>query len=341
MSFGSSCLQFDDNVSVTSMEAKDKALNVDCCGSFLLQISGVLCCLYLFLFGLDLMGGSFVALFSKHAANLFTFSEFPIAGLMVGILVTFLMQSSSTTTSIVVGLVGAEVLPVPQAIPIIMGANIGTSVTNTIVSLVHAGSRLELERAFAGATVHDMFNVLSVMTLLCLEMVVGGMTGEGGLLFHLSGILTEAALRGGESDLTFTSPTKEIVGPFTKVFLDKNKNTIKALSFGAPQPESCTDPPTECTRYCVSSSMSKAWKKVAKDAYDSLMACNSTSCESGSCYTNAGEFYKQKIETARTIKGGFLKDAGDVAGMININKTWSSAVDLWYIYICIYYIYLI
>ncbi|CAE7408646.1 Slc34a2, partial [Symbiodinium sp. CCMP2456] len=65
---------------------------------------------------------------------------------------------------------------VKYAIPIIMGANIGTSVTNTIagrsglhetfflriskfgVSMAHAGERLELERAFSGATVHDMFN---------------------------------------------------------------------------------------------------------------------------------------------------------------------------------------
>lgn len=99
-----------------------------------LKILGVLISLYLFLFGLDLMGGSFSALGSKGAGNLFTFSDNPIAGLMVGILATVLVQSSSTSTSIVVGLVGADVLAVKQAIPIIMGANIGTSVTNTIVT---------------------------------------------------------------------------------------------------------------------------------------------------------------------------------------------------------------
>ena len=99
-----------------------------------LKIIGVLISTYLFLFGLDLMGGSFSALGSKGAGNLFTFSDNPIAGLMVGILATVLVQSSSTSTSIVVGLVGADVLSVRQAIPIIMGANIGTSVTNTIVT---------------------------------------------------------------------------------------------------------------------------------------------------------------------------------------------------------------
>ena len=227
----------------------------------------------------------------------------------------FLVQSSSTSTSIVVGLVGADVLAVRQAIPIIMGANIGTSVTNTIVSMAHAGDRIELERAFSGATVHDMFNMLSVLTLLPLEIIIGAISGEGGLLYYISLGLTEAALGGGESDLTFPSPTKEIVSPFTKLFLNKNKDTQKALSFGAPTAESCG---TDCTKFCVSSSVSKAWKKVAKDAYSTaLTACSgSVTCDSGTCYTNAGAFYEEHIETGRTIKGGFLKDAGDVAGGI-------------------------
>ena len=280
-----------------------------------LKIIGVLISLYLFLFGLDLMGGSFSALGSKGAGNLFTFSDNPIAGLMVGILATVLVQSSSTSTSIVVGLVGADVLAVRQAIPIIMGANIGTSVTNTIVSMAHAGDRIELERAFSGATVHDMFNMLSVLTLLPLEIIIGAISGEGGLLYYISLGLTEAALGGGESDLTFPSPTKEIVSPFTKLFLNKNKDTQKALSFGAPTAESCG---TDCTKFCVSSSVSKAWAKVAKDAYSTaLTACTGTvTCDSGTCYTNADTFYTEHIETGRTIKGGFLKDAGDVAGGI-------------------------
>ena len=280
-----------------------------------LKIIGVLISLYLFLFGLDLMGGSFSALGSKGAGNLFTFTDNPIAGVMVGILATVLVQSSSTSTSIVVGLVGADVLAVRQAIPIIMGANIGTSVTNTIVSMAHAGDRIELERAFSGATVHDMFNMLSVLTLLPLEIIIGAISGEGGLLYYISLGLTEAALGGGESDLTFPSPTKEIVSPFTKLFLNKNKDTQKALSFGAPTAESCG---TDCTKFCVSSSVSKAWKKVAKDAYSTaLTACSgSVTCDSGTCYTDADTFYKEHIETGRTIKGGFLKDAGDVAGGI-------------------------
>lgn len=50
-----------------------------------------------------------------------------------------------------------------------MGANIGTSITNTVVALTHMSSREDFERAFAGAVLHDMFNLLTVTTLLIVE----------------------------------------------------------------------------------------------------------------------------------------------------------------------------
>lgn len=89
------------------------------------------------------------------------------------------------------------VLTVQLAVPIIMGTNIGTSVTNTLVAMTQAGDRstfrrwscctlfysmsvfgnvitlYPITRAFAGATVHDFFNWLSVLVLLPLEMATG------------------------------------------------------------------------------------------------------------------------------------------------------------------------
>jgi sodium-dependent phosphate cotransporter len=59
---------------------------------------------------------------------------------------------------------------VDNAVPIVMGANIGTSVTNTIVALGQITNAQEFRRAFAGATVHDMFNWLTVLVLLPLEV---------------------------------------------------------------------------------------------------------------------------------------------------------------------------
>lgn len=195
-----------------------------------LRLLGVLGALYAFLFGLDLMGMAFKALGGKGAGMLFSITDNPIAGLMVGILSTVLVQSSSTSTSIVVGLVGAGQLSVHNAVPIVMGANIGTSVTNTIVSMAHVGERLELERAFSGATVHDMFNMLSVITLLPIEVLVDAIQGQGGPIYWLSMTLTNALVGSGNQEISFTSPTKVIVNPLVAQFLHPNKNVIKVVA---------------------------------------------------------------------------------------------------------------
>ena len=138
------------------------------------------------------------------------------------------------------------------------------------VSMAHVGDRLELERAFSGATVHDMFNMLSVLTLLPIEIIIAGLSGEGGLLYFISKGFTDLAMGGQESDLTFPSPTKEIVSPFTKLFLSKDKNTIKALSFGAPEAQSCG---ADCVKYCVSSDVSKVWKKAGVEREHTQPSC--------------------------------------------------------------------
>ena len=193
--------------------------------------------LYFFLVGLGLMGDSFKVLAGKSAGNLFQAADHPIAGLMVGILATVLVQSSSTSTSIVVGLVGSGVMPVRQAIYVIMGANIGTSVTNTLVSLGHAKEPLEYERAFAGATVHDMFNFLCVLVLLPLEALVGAITQTGGPLYWLSWSLTSGLkeMAGGK----FKSPIKVIVSPLYQLLLSVDKKKIEALAIGIPTNTSC------------------------------------------------------------------------------------------------------
>merc|ERR1712110_961360 len=102
----------------------------------------------------------------KSAGRTFRNSDLfdnPLAGLVIGILVTVLVQSSSTSTSIIVTMTAGNLIEVKNAIPMIMGANIGTSVTNTIVSLGAIGTKDEYRRAFAGATVHDCFNLLTVL----------------------------------------------------------------------------------------------------------------------------------------------------------------------------------
>merc|ERR1712100_144980 len=114
--------------------------------------------------GLTLLGG-------KDSAKMFDVADNPISALMVGILATVLVQSSSTTTSIIVSLVGADELSVKTAVFMIMGANIGTSVTNTIVAMGHFANKDDLRRGFAGATVHDVFNMLNVLIFLPINWI--------------------------------------------------------------------------------------------------------------------------------------------------------------------------
>ncbi len=126
--------------------------------------------LYLFLFSISLMGASLKMFGKGFAETLIASTSVPLVGLFIGVLATSLIQSSSSTTAIVVGMVGGGVLTVTNAIPIIMGANIGTSVTNTLVSLAHINRSLEFRRSFSASTVHDFFNLLAVLVIFPLQI---------------------------------------------------------------------------------------------------------------------------------------------------------------------------
>ena len=147
---------------------------------------------YLLLVAMSALGTGFEGLFGgpdRAKAFFETYAGNPFVGLVAGLLVTAIIQSSSVTTSVIVGLcVGG--LPITVAIPMIMGANIGTSVTNTLVSLGHIGHRREFRRAFAAATIHDFFNITAVCLFLPTEMAFHWLEKLSGLV---SGVLYGSA----------------------------------------------------------------------------------------------------------------------------------------------------
>ncbi|WP_188984946.1 Na/Pi symporter [Pseudomonas matsuisoli] len=126
--------------------------------------------IYLLLAAVGAIGDGFKAAAGDNAKALFAFASNPFIGLMIGLTATALIQSSSTVTSIIVGMVAGG-LPIEIAIPLVMGANIGTSLTSTIVSLGHLRNGEEFRRAFSAATVHDAFNLTAVALLLPLELL--------------------------------------------------------------------------------------------------------------------------------------------------------------------------
>lgn len=162
---------------------------------------------YVMLLAVSMIGSGFKYAAGDHAKALFSFASNPIMGLIIGMVSTALIQSSSTVTSIIVGMVAGG-LPITIAVPMMMGANIGTSITNTLVSLGHVARKEEFQRAFNAATIHDFFNVLSVLIFLPLEMAFG-------VLEYLSGQLVTLLYTGQALGVGGVNPIKAATQPVT------------------------------------------------------------------------------------------------------------------------------
>jgi len=135
------------------------------------KTAGIISSLYLFLVGIAGMSSAIKRMGSEFAETVLTTTSDPFIALFIGIFATVLFQSSSTTTSLIVGMVSSGSLTIASSIPMIMGANIGTTVTNTIVSVGHINKGTEFKRAFAASTVHDFFNIMAVAIVFPIEMI--------------------------------------------------------------------------------------------------------------------------------------------------------------------------
>ncbi|GFN93047.1 sodium-dependent phosphate transport protein 2b [Plakobranchus ocellatus] len=190
----------------------------------LARLAMLVAVLYCFICALGLLEDAFKLLGGRAAGEAFRNSELlsnPIAGLMIGVMATVLVQSSSTATSIVVAMVASQVLPLRNTIPIVMGTNVGTSITSTLVSLAQAGDREQFRRAFSGATVHDMFNWCAVLVLLPLEVATG-------YLYHMTGAMVRSLqLQGEDIKIELLSA---ITKPFTELIVQINRDVITDIA---------------------------------------------------------------------------------------------------------------
>lgn len=174
-------------------------------GQILVAVTALLTCLYFFLVGLDLMGVSFQVVGGCTAGSILGEDTNPIASLMIGIIATAILQSSSTTTAIIVSLVSGG-LAIQQAIYMVMGANVGTAITAIIVTLGHLGDGDELEKAFAGAVINFVFKILVVLVLLPIEVATG-------YLYYLTKAMLPETVGEGEK---WEGPIKKIVSPLSR-----------------------------------------------------------------------------------------------------------------------------
>ncbi len=177
----------------------------------------VLLLLYVFLVGVALLEVGIAGLGEDFTTGLLDRVANPVAGLFAGLLFTVLVQSSSVSTSAIVGLVGAGTIPLGLAVPMIMGANIGTTVTNTLAALGNIRRPNEFRAGFAAATLHDYFKLMSVAILLPLELATNFLTNTS--------VWLTARLRGTEVSEVGSSPIRTAV----KLPVDAIENLVARL----------------------------------------------------------------------------------------------------------------
>uniref|UniRef100_A0A671QMH8 Solute carrier family 34 member 2a n=1 Tax=Sinocyclocheilus anshuiensis TaxID=1608454 RepID=A0A671QMH8_9TELE len=216
----------DTGVKWADLDTKGKILRVLINAAKLFLLVGLL---YMFVCSLEILSSAFQLVGGKTAGDIFqenTVLSNPLAGLVIGMLVTLLVQSSSTSSSIVVSMVSSGLLEVSTAVPIIMGTNIGTSVTNTVVAMTQVGDRNKFRRAFAGATVHDFFNWLSVLVLLPLEVATG-------YLVKLTDLIIKSFnIQSGENAPALLNV---ITDPLTHSIIELDESVISGIATGDPE----------------------------------------------------------------------------------------------------------
>lgn len=156
--------------------------------------------LFLFLVSLELISTSGKLLGSEFAEGIVKTTAKPFASLFIGLLATAIIHSSSTITSTMVVLVASNLIQMEAAVYIIMGSNIGTSITSLMVAFGNLGSPKAFRRGFMAASSHAIFNILSALIFFPLEynwkilsrssdylashMINWGGLGEGWFTFH-------------------------------------------------------------------------------------------------------------------------------------------------------------
>lgn len=174
----------------------------------------------LFLFSIDMVAGSLTMLGGDTAKSILLATSNPFIGLFIGLLSTALIQSSSTVTTMIVAVVASGYLTLPNAIPVVMGANIGTTLTSTLVSLGFVTKRNEFRKALSAGSMHDFFNIIVVLLLFPLEYYYGTLSY---LAVSMTDFLGGLGLSGGTplsiGDYSFSSLSQWVIAVLPKSFI--------------------------------------------------------------------------------------------------------------------------
>lgn len=172
---------------------------------------------YALLVGVGVVGDGFkwASGGAEGAERIFAFAGNPVIAVILGTMATALVQSSSTVTAVIVGLVAGGV-PVSVAIPMIMGANMGTTITNTFVSLGNLRDKAAFNKSFQAATVHDFFNLYSIIVFLPIELMFQPLQRSAEFISSLLISDTDASIKGANVIGMVTKPvSNQIVSLFS------------------------------------------------------------------------------------------------------------------------------
>ena len=131
---------------------------------YILQLVSLLGGLALFLYGMDVMGKSLERLAGSKLQNILEkMSSNIIKGFILGVGVTAIIQSSSATTVMVVGFVNSGIMTLRQAIGIIMGSNVGTTITAWIISLTALEGDSFIIQLFKPSTLSPLMGIVGIV----------------------------------------------------------------------------------------------------------------------------------------------------------------------------------
>ncbi|TKR83124.1 hypothetical protein L596_016766 [Steinernema carpocapsae] len=191
--------------------------------AIILKLVSIILILYVFMCALNLMARVFKLIGGRDIGTAINGSFLirnPIPAAIVGIISTLILQSNSTLMSVVVGMIAGNLITVHNAIPIMMGSEMGSSIMNALISLTQSHSSHHFRRAFAVATMNDMFNVCCVFTTLPLEVAFGVIEKTS---YALTAPLDGHPLTEGETLHVLTDPLVNLVLQVDNDAIEKNK----------------------------------------------------------------------------------------------------------------------
>jgi len=189
------------------------------------KVAVIVLAMLLFFFALDMVVSALSQTVGYINDNLLSTALNPFIGLFIGLLVTALIQSSSTTSTMIVAMVATGALSIEEAVPVIMGANCGTTLTSTLVALGFISKKRAFRKALEVGIIHDFYNIILVLVLFPLEYYYKFLSG---LATYLSQFLF------GDQLENIIAPGKSVIGTglTDKIFLwVGNGPLVLVLSF--------------------------------------------------------------------------------------------------------------